>query len=180
MIHPKKIIAITALFVLCTTSRIFATGAGLQIGGNPGLLINEDSVKLERFTGKITGTLKSGRIPLALGFGLEAGNSYSDFSYGFFGFADFYAAEKNKKNTWNLYSGFAAEGSLLTKTFSKWTGSAGARFFTGMNWLFYDNYLEIYCQQNLVPSYIKNLNDTASKGGFLLGLPFEAGIRMHF
>lgn len=180
MIHPKKIIAITALFVLCTTSRIFATGAGIQIGGNPGLLINEDSVKLERFTGKITGTLKSGRIPLALGFGLEAGDSYSDFSYGFFGFADFYAADLQLKNTWNLYSGIGAEGSLLTKNFSKWTASAGARFFTGMNWLFYDNYLELYCQQNIVPTIVKYLNDSNSNPDFMLCFPFEAGVRMHF
>ena len=180
MIHPKKIIAITALFVLCTTSRIFATGAGIQISGNPGLLINEASVKLERFTGKITGTLKSGRIPLALGFGLEAGDSYSDFSYGFFGFADFYAADLQLKNTWNLYSGFGAEGSLLTKNFSKWTGSAGARFFTGMNWLFYDNYLELYCQQNIVPTIVKYLNDSNSNPDFMLCFPFEAGVRMHF
>ena len=143
-------------------------------------MINEEGVKLERLSGRLTGTIRFSRLPLAIGFGLETGKNASDFSYGFSGFADYYAIDYQIKNTWNLYSGFGAEGSLLTTNFDKWTLTAGARFFVGMNWLFYDNYLEIYCQQNLVPSYIKNLNDTASKGGFLLGLPFEAGIRMHF
>lgn len=180
MKNYKKITLLSLLFLFCFSTKLFAIGAGVQVSGNPGLLINEEGVKLERLSGRLTGTIRFSRLPLAIGFGLEAGKNASDFSYGFSGFADYYAIDYQIKNTWNLYSGFGAEGSLLTTNFDKWTLTAGARFFVGMNWLFYDNYLEIYCQQNLVPSYIKNLNDIASKGGFLLGLPFEAGIRMHF
>ena len=176
----KKITLISLLFLFCFSSKLFAIGAGVQISGNPGLLINEEGVNLERFSGRLTGTIRFSRLPVAIGFGLETGKNSSDFSYGFSGFADYYALDYQIKNTWNFYSGFGAEGSLLTSNFDKWTVTAGARFFAGMNWLFYDNYLELYCQQNIVPAYIKNLSNPASKGGFLLGLPFEAGIRMHF
>ena len=50
MNHYKKITAVTALLILCLTTKIFATGAGVQLSGNPGLFINEESVKLEKLT----------------------------------------------------------------------------------------------------------------------------------
>jgi len=176
----KKIIAVTAFFLLSLSSKIFATGAGVQISGNPGLFMNEENIKLERFTGKITGTMKFSRLPLALGFGLEAGKNFSDFSYGLTGFVDYNIVDLQIKNTWNFYSGFGAEASLLTKNFNSLTASAGARFFAGTSWLFIDNYLEFYLQQNLVPGFVKDLKASDSKPAFMLSLPLEAGIRMHF
>ena len=180
MNHYRKITAVTALLVLCLTSKIFATGAGVQLSGNPGLFINEETVKLEKLTGKAVGTIRFSRIPVSVGFGLEAGKNFSEFAYGLTGFADYYAVDLQLKNTWNLYSGFGAEGSILTQKFEDWTVSAGARFFLGTNWLFWDNYLEFYIQQNVVPGFSKNLSAPDSKAAFMLNLPFEAGIRLHF
>lgn len=180
MKHSKKIISLTILFIFCIATKVFATGAGIQVSGTPALLINEEGVKFEQFTGRLIGTIKSGRIPMAAGFGFEAGKSGSEFAYGFTGFADYYAIELQLKNTWNFYSGFGAEGTLLTSDFHNWGLKAGARFFAGMNWLFWDNYLEVYIQQNVVPTYAKNLSASGSKGAFMLGLPFDAGIRFHF
>ena len=180
MRHSKKIIVTISLLLLSSWPLLFATGAGIQLSGKPGLLINEDSAKLEQFTGRATGTIKSCRLPLVFGFGLEAGKNYSEFNYGISGFVDYHALELQLENTWNFYSGFGAEGSLLTRNFENCTFTAGARFFAGMNWLFYDNYLEFYLQQNVVPAFSKMICDSKGKEAFILGLPFEAGIRMHF
>ena len=181
MNHKIKSLLTAALFTLCLSSKIFATGAGIQAGGNPGLLINENTVKLEKFSGTLVGTMRFSSIPVAVGFGFEAGKLNSALAYGLTGFADYYAVDVQLKNTWNLYSGFGAGGSLLTPDFKDWTASAGARFFIGTNLLFWDNYLEVYAQQNIVPTYVRPLKaDKEIKGSFMLGLPLEAGIRMHF
>ena len=172
MMYSKKI-TIISLLLLCSAPLLFATGAGVQFGANPGLLINQDTAKLEKFSATATGTLRFSRLPLALGCGFEAGLSSSDFAYGLSGFADYYALDIQLKNTWNLVSGFGLSGSLLTSDFKDFDAAAGARFFLGMNWLFWDNYLEYYVQQNVVPTI-------TSKKDFLICLPFETGIRMHF
>ncbi len=179
MNRNKKIIC-TALFIFSILAKISATGAGVQAGANPGLFMNESSVKLEKITGTLTGTLKFSRIPMVVGFGFEAGKAFSEVSYGFSGFADYHAVDVQIINTWNFYSGFGAAGSLLTSDFKDWNVAAGARFFAGMNWLFWDNYLEFYIQQNVVPSYTRSLTVADSKGAFMLALPFESGIRLHF
>ena len=83
-------------------------------------------------------------------------------------------------NTWSLYSGFGASAKFLTDDFKDWSLAAGARFFAGVNTLFYDGYLELYAQQNIVPTYLKKLGQGDSDASFMLCLPFEAGLRMHF
>ncbi len=180
MNHHKKIAAISALFLLCLTTKIFATATGVQIGGNPGLYITDTNIELERLTGKFLGTAKAGRLPLTTGFGFEFGKNANEFSYGITGFADYYVIDIQLENTWNLFSGFGVEGNLLTKTLYDWTASMGARFFIGMNWIFYDNYIELYFQQNIVPTYVKELNEPGLAGDFILCLPLEVGVRMHF
>ena len=175
----KKITIITAIFMLSLTS-LYATGAGFQLSADPGIVINSDRVNPEKFSAAVTGTVKLSRIPVAAGFGLEAGKAFSDFAYGIYGFADYWIFDLQLKNTWNFYSGCGASGNLLTSDFKNWSAEAGARIFAGMNWLFWDNYLEVYIQQNVVPTYNFNLNKAASKGHFMLCLPFEAGLRLHF
>lgn len=180
MLYTKKITSLAAVIVILV-SGLFATGAGVQAGGNPGLFINEEKVKPEKFSGTLTGTMRFSRLPVAAGLGFEAGKFFDDFSYGLTGFADYYAIDLQLENTWNLYSGFGMSASLLTSDFKNWTAGLGTRFFLGMNWLFYDNYLEIFAQQNIVPQWIRPLKSGDDiKAAFMLGLPLEAGIRMHF
>ena len=182
MKFSKKIFLLGSLFILSLSSKIFATGAGIQVSAKPAVLVNEKGVDFEQFTGRLIGTVKLSRIPLAAGFGFEAGKAGSAFAYGFTGFADYHAVDMQIKNTWNFYSGFGAEGSLLTSNFRNWGMAAGARFFIGMNWLFWDNYMEVYVQQTFVPTYTRSLNssDSGSKGTFIFGFPFDAGVRFHF
>lgn len=180
MSFTKKIITLTAVLVILA-SGLSATGAGIQAGGNPGLFINEENAKLEKFSGTLTGTMRFSRIPLAAGLGFEAGKFFGDFSYGLTGFADYYALDMQLENTWNLYSGFGIGCSLLSSNFKDWTAGIGARFFLGINRLFYDNYLEVFAQQNIIPQYVSPLKSGDDiKGVFMLNLPLEAGIRMHF
>ena len=179
MNHSKKIILISIIFFLCLTS-LSATGAGFQLGGNPGLLFKDGQVKCEKLSATATGTIKLSRLPLTAGLGFEAGKSFSDFSYGLYAFADYWLIDLQLKNTWNFYSGLGACGSLLTSDFKNFGMTAGARIFAGTNWLFWDNYLELYLQQNIVPSYAVNLNKPDSDGSFMLCFPLEAGLRFHF
>ena len=168
MISKRKTTALIfsiALFI----SSAFATGAGVQAGLKPGVLINQNGKEFNSFTGTLTGSLRFSRIPLVVGAGFEAGK----YGYGLMAFADYWIVDVQVKNTCNFYSGFGFCADVLTKNFNAFTYSAGTRFFAGMNWLFYDNYLEVFAQQNLVPTY-KSTND------FIIALPFEAGIRMHF
>ncbi len=180
MKHGKKLITLSVLLIICFSSRIFATGCGIQAGTEPGFLINEDSVKFEHIIENITGTIRFSRIPMTMGFGFLAGKESSDLSFGLSAFADYYPVDIQLKNTWNFFSGFGASGSVLTSDFENYTLSAGARFFAGTNYLLDDNFLELYVQQNIVPTYIRSIGQSDSKSAFMLCFPLEAGIRMHF
>ena len=180
MNHSKKIIATGACLFLLMTSRVFSIGCGVKVSGVPGVLFNEETAGLERFTANVSGSVRFSRLPVAAGCGILAGKDFSEASYGLSAYADYYALDVQLKNTWNLFSGFGVEGSLLTPDFKKLTASAGARFFAGMNWLFYDNYLEVYVQQNVVPTCVKHIDSASSSTDFMLCLPLEAGVRFHF
>lgn len=168
MISKRKITALIFTFALFI-SGAFATGAGVQAGFKPGVLFNQNDKFLSSFSGTLSGSLRLSRIPLVVGAGFEAGQD----GYGLMAFADYWVADIQIKNTWNFYSGFGFCGDVLTNNFKNFSFSAGTRFFFGFNWLFYDNYLEVFAQQNVVPTY-KSSNE------FVVAFPFEAGIRMHF
>ncbi len=175
----KTTLTVTAILFLFT-SKIFATGAGIQAGLIPGVFVNETSSQVKSFTGNITGTIRMSKFPVVAGAGFEGGNLFSDFNYGFSVFADYWAVDLQIKNTWSFYSGFGFSGKLLTSNFKNWNFAAGARFFVGTNYTFYDNYLELYAQQNIVPTYLRSLNASGKDGMFMFCFPFEAGLRMHF
>lgn len=172
MKHTIKLALAAFTLLFCFTTKIFALGAGAQIGGVPGLLINQDDISLENMTANVTGTLRMERVPLTIGSGLEFGKIYSDSGFGFSLFADYRTIDVQLINTWSFYSGFGATVKFLTNDFADWSIATGARFFAGMNWLFYDGYLEFYVQQNVVPTYLNS--------DFILNLPLETGVRMHF
>lgn len=176
----KKTLISLVILASVFSGKAFATGAGIQAGLNPGIFINHETKSLENFTGNITGSLRLSRIPAVIGAGFEGGKFFSDFNYGLSLFGDYWALEHQLKNTWSLYSGFGASAKFLTDDFKDWSLSAGARFFAGINTLFYDGYLELYAQQNIVPTYLKELTRKDSTAAFMLCLPFEAGLRMHF
>ena len=175
-----KVFLTSCLLILILPAKAYSLGAGIQLGAVPGILINQDDIKFEELTANITGTFKLERLPVTAGTGLELGKVYSDFNYGFSAFADYRAINLQLVNTWSLYSGFGASAKLLTDDFKDWSIAAGARFFAGVNTLFYDGYLELYAQQNFVPTYLKNLGRSDGNAAFMLCLPFEAGLRMHF
>jgi len=179
MINKRKsLILIFVLFIIL--SKASATGAGIQVGLKPHCLINQDGNTFKDFSGTLTGTLRFSRIPLVIGGGFEAGKieinknpSQDSAAFGFSAFADYWIADIQLINTCSFYSGFGACINLLTPNFKDFSYSAGARFFAGLDWLFYDNFLELFAQQNIVPTIKSN-------GDFFIALPLEAGIRMHF
>lgn len=180
MKHYIKRLLISTAIIFLFSNNIFSLGAGIQFGGIPGLLINQEEISLENISVNITGTFRMERLPLTLGSGLEFGKINSDSGYGMSIFADYRALDLQLKNTWSFYSGFGTSLKFLTNDFDKWTLAAGARFFAATSWLFYDGYLELYLQQNLVPTYLKVLGNSEKEADFILCLPLEAGIRFHF
>ena len=66
MKHQIKNSLAAAFFFLCLTTRINALGAGAQIGGIPGLLINQNEIKLENISINLTGTFRMERFPLTV------------------------------------------------------------------------------------------------------------------
>ena len=165
----KKTSFLICLFLLLS-SKIYASGAGAHIGiKNGGLIIS------------LSGNYKMGRIPLVMGTSIEAGLSEEGkYLTGFSAFTDYWIFDLQLKNTWNFYTGLGANAGLLTSDFQDWNIFAGARFFSGMNWLFYDNASELFIQQNFVPTYQKAIKDSSDKALFTLLFPLEIGFRFHF
>ena len=157
-------------FILLLSSKVFASGAGVHIGIKNGGLMTS-----------LSGSYKMGRIPLVMGTSLEAGiNKEDKANFGFSAFSDYWLFDLQIKNTWNFYTGLGANAGLLTSNFSNWDFFAGARIFSGMNWLFYDNYMELFLQQNFVPTYQTALNSSSDQSFFTFLFPLELGLRLHF
>lgn len=171
----KKIFCI--LFLSTVLNSIFAIGAGVQIGGIPSFPINQDKFYYGT-NANITGTIKFMRIPMALGAGLEAGNNVEISTFGISAFADYFFIDKQIKNTWNFYGGLGLSGRFLFDFDNNFFAGANLRLVTGMNYLVYDNYLELYVQDAISPGFIKSL--TNDNFIFNVNVPIEAGIRFHF
>ena len=80
MKHIFKTTLITVSILFLFTSKIFATGAGIQAGLIPGLFINETSSSVKNLTGNITGTIRMSKFPVVAGAGFEGGKLFSDFN----------------------------------------------------------------------------------------------------
>ncbi len=174
---PRKLLLciLTAAFI-CLSS-MHSTGAGFQLGFFPALTVNQDGIKSENFEANVTGTIRCTRIPLVFGTGLTAGSDKGQANFGLSAFADWWISDIQIENNWNFYSGFGASG-ILKFSSEEMALTVGPRFFAGSNWLFLDNFLEFYIQQNIVPSLNYNFNDKSEI--FRLYLPFEVGLRFHF
>jgi len=177
MLHSKKFfltIIITTLFSL----NIFAIGAGIQVSGIPSVDIQNNDISVNNYDANLTGTFRLFRIPAAFGFGLEAGADYTQFVFGTTGFFDYIFLDNQIENNWNCYAGTGVNlKAMFTKDFDT-SLSGGLRFFSGMNWVFLDNYIEYYTQIVLIPSYV--FYTTEGKGLFRISIPVETGVRLHY
>ena len=175
-------------FLFCT--KVFAIGAGVQIGAGPSFLDFSETPQNEFSNGashfeNITGTLKFFRIPLVIGFGIESGSYDNDFAIGASAFADLWLINLQKDyENWLFYGGIGLSGDVLFSFDKKTFGSYGLRLFCGVDWPLMDNFLELYVQTT---SNIFVIPDNTFKktGDFVLGdvgirVPAEMGIRFHF
>ena len=186
----KKILSFVFCICLLFCSKVFAIGAGVQIGAGPSFLDfsgtpqNEFSNGASHFE-NVTGTLKFFRIPLVIGFGIESGSFYDDFAIGASAFADYWLLNLQKDyENWLFYGGVGLSGDILFSVNKNTFGSYGLRLFCGVDWPLMDNFLELYVQATsnifIIPG-----NTFQKAGDFLLGdvgirVPAEMGIRFHF
>lgn len=170
----------SALFLtlLLSITGLFATGAGIQFGGFPSVKVSEEGIKSDAFDVNVTGTIRCTRIPLVFGSGITAGLSPENKAFGFSAFSDLWIIDTQIENIWNFYSGFGLSSVIKFSSENKTSLTLSPRFFAGMNWLFTDNFIEIYCQQNLEPSFVYYFNYKSES--FNLYFPLEAGLRFHF
>ena len=186
----KKFLSFVFCLCLLFCSKVFAIGAGVQIGVGPSFLDFSETPQNEFFNGashfeNITGTLKFFRIPLVIGFGIESGTYDNDFAIGASAFADLWLINLQKDyENWLFYSGIGLSGDILFSFNEKSFGSYGLRLFCGVDWPLMDNFLELYVQATsnifIIPG-----NTFQKAGDFLLGdvgvrIPVEMGIRFHF
>lgn len=178
MKHFTKITLIVVLLSTISFSKLFALGAGVQIGAIPSFTINESGIENKSCDLNITGTFRFFRIPAVFGFGFETGSDNSVFTFGATGFFDYWFFDHQLNNTWNIFSGAGLSSNIMFDSDINPILNIGPRFFTGMNWLFLDNYIEYYAQLNIVPTYVKNL--TNENNSFKVSIPIETGVRLHF
>ena len=186
----KKFISFAFCLCLLFCSKIFAIGAGVQIGAGPSFLDLSGTPHDEFSNGashfeNITGTLKFFRIPLVIGFGIESGRYDNDFAIGASAFADLWLINLQKDyENWLFYSGVGLSGDILFSVNKNTFGSYGLRIFFGVDWPLMDNFTELYVQATsnifIIPG-----NTFQKAGDFLLGdvgvrIPVEMGIRFHF
>ena len=189
----KKFISFAFCLCLLFCSKIFAIGAGVQIGAGPSFLDFSETPQNEFFNGashfeNITGTLKFFRIPLVIGFGIESGSYDNDFAIGASAFADLWLINLQKDyENWLFYGGIGLSGDVLFSFDKKTFGSYGLRFFCGVDWPLMDNFTELYVQATSNIFTIPG-NTFKKAGDFLLipvgnvgvRIPVEMGIRFHF
>lgn len=175
-----KKLALSFSILLIFAVNSYSLGAGVQVGISPSVDINQNGLSVNNTSANLTGTIKTFRIPAVFGVGLDAGIENSDFIFGASGFFDYWFIDCQIKNTWNLYSGAGISAKFLLDTNTDKFVSAAVRFFAGMNWLFYDNYLEYYAQLNLAPTYFAPISSEFKNGTFRLSIPVETGVRLHF
>lgn len=186
----KKFLSFVFCICLLFCSKVFAIGAGVQIGAGPSFLDFSGTPQDEFSNGashfeNITGTLKFFRIPLVIGFGIESGSYDNDFAIGASAFADLWLINLQKDyENWLFYSGVGLSGDILFSVNKNTFGSYGLRIFFGVDWPLMDNFLELYVQATsnifIIPG-----NTFQKAGDFLLGdvgvrIPVEMGIRFHF
>ena len=186
----KKFLSFVFCLCLLFCSKVFAIGAGVQIGAGPSFLDFSGTPQDEFSNGashfeNITGTLKFFRIPLVIGFGIESGSYDNDFAIGASAFADLWLINLQKDyENWLFYSGVGLSGDILFSVNKNTFGSYGLRIFFGVDWPLMDNFLELYVQATsnifIIPG-----NTFQKAGDFLLGdvgvrIPVEMGIRFHF
>ena len=189
----KKILSFVfcVCFLFCT--KVFAIGAGVQIGAGPSFLDFSGTPQDEFSNGashfeNITGTLKFFRIPLVIGFGIESGSYDNDFAIGASAFADLWLINLQKDyENWLFYSGVGLSGDILFSVNKNTFGSYGLRIFFGVDWPLMDNFTELYVQATSNIFTIPG-NTFKKAGDFLLipvgnvgvRIPVEMGIRFHF
>ena len=179
-LFSKKTFIAAVVFIVAEVTA-FSLGAGAQFNLTPSFLINQDGAKNPKIDFSAIGTFKFDRLSAAIGAGLNAGFHNSSFTFGPSVFFDYWAINFQIENTLNFYSGVGASAALVTDI-KNWKFETGVRFFAGLNKLLIDNYIEIYVQQNIVPSYSMILGNNADfdSQSFRFNFPLEIGTRLHF
>lgn len=174
----KQLFIITIL--LFSSLKVFAIGAGAQVSIIPSLTSSSSKVDYKGINASITGTLRLMRLPATFGFGVETGDNTENFGFGINCFFDYYLIDTQIKNNWNFITGLGISGKLLTDKNFYWMTGANIRILAGANCLLYDNYLELYSQTAIAPGFIKSLSDSESPYLFVINIPVEIGMRVHF
>ena len=169
----KLLSAISALFL---SVNLFALGAGVQVSCKPAFPLKENSLPFS-VGQNITGTFKTERIPAVIAVGLDFFETEKVFGFGFNATADYLVFESQLKNITNIYGGLGITGDLYYTTSSDFFYDAGMRVLIGVNFHFYDGFLELYVQQAFSP-VIQFIPD--AEKSFAFKLPLEAGFRIHF
>jgi hypothetical protein len=186
----REMAAFAAAVIISASADIFATGLGpqtnLEQSFTPGYT---DSTG----TWGIACSVKFNSIPVYWALSMDDGYyTYKD-SYGSSVgttllsttlTGDYWVTNPTIKGIWKWYWGFGGTVSTAVSTNgNNFYLKTGPRAVIGMNWHFYDGFLELFAQGAIQPEIELSLGEDGSENGFIrlpVYFPFNAGLRFWF
>lgn len=161
----KKVLAVLAVLFAVGSTKVFATGLGVQGGYNP-----------SGFGGAAV-TFKLDNVPCV--FAADLGISSSYFNIGLT--ADWWIANPKIEGTWGWYYGVGLAGTVKLANNSYGGVGFGPRALIGTNVFLFDGFLELYAQAAYQPMvWIWANKDDGGIGFDWISIPLNIGFRVWF
>lgn len=161
------IIAALALFF---SAEIFSMGIGPQLDFSAGTDGSEGI-----FQAGISCTMKADNFPLVVSVATDYDFSENSLNAGISGDYWIFNPQIGKYSSFFAGPGVFAGGSFGGTEESGALFCVGPRFVLGLNWIFYDGFLEYFVQAALQPEW-----KTGKSTDFNFKVPCNAGIRLYF
>ena len=126
----------------------------------------------------ITGTFRTERFPAVYAVGFDFEETKNEFLFGLNLTFDYWIFEKQLINIMNCYGGTGVTADFRLGENQMLNLDAGLRAFLGLNWHFFDGFMEYYLQIAAAPVFATNLKTGSS--AINLFFPVESGLRLHF
>lgn len=168
------------IVTLLICSSCFGLGAGFRFGANPSMnadIYNITANPTQGFSADLIGNIRLYRIPAQFGFGFQINQDELIFDYGICGDFDYLFVDLPIVYNWSFYAGAGVNSAILFNSKKDVILQSGTRYLVGYNWLWRDNYLELFTQ--VVCNPMVEFREFKPKL-FKINVPFEVGFRVHF
>ena len=174
----KRLLLILLIGLL--SNKLFSTGVGIQIQAySPFSFYHFSLDRIANYSMDYEflclGTMKLERYNIIFGTGMNIGKEDDIIYFGNSGYIDYLFVDTQIKNNWNYNIGTGINYDLMYAEEYGLKASTSGRLFLGMSWSLFDNYIELYLQQNIGCRIY--LNEPINH---CLIFPTVIGIRWHY